>query len=168
MRARSCSDLEKQQTELVKTIGELEAKIRTYKEEYAKQVTDVEQMKVTMADVQRRVDRSVALLANLAREAARWATQRESFQHELGTMVGDVLLCSAFLAYAGFFDQHYRDALLSQWRARLDAAHIAFKKDLSLSSYLAPPEQQLAWQANDLPPGARACVCVRVCHLVCA
>ena len=45
-------------------------------------------------------------------------------------MVGDVLLCSAFLAYAGFFDQHYRTMLMDQWRARLTAARLRFKADL--------------------------------------
>jgi hypothetical protein len=62
--------------------------------------------------------------------------------------VGDVLLCSAFLAYGGFFDQHFRDALSDQWRARLVAAGVPLKDGLAVSEYLSTPEQRLSWHAD--------------------
>ena len=31
------------------------------------------------------------------------------------TLIGDVLLSSAFLAYAGYFEQQLRDTLFSTW-----------------------------------------------------
>ena len=45
-----------------------------------------------MADVERKVTRSVALIDNLSTERERWEQQSASFQAELATMVGDVLV----------------------------------------------------------------------------
>lgn len=49
------------------------------------------------------VDRSVALLKSLASERERWETGSESFKAQMSTIVGDVLLTSAFMAYAGLW-----------------------------------------------------------------
>ena len=35
------------------------------------------------------------------------------------TLIGDVLLSGAFLAYAGYFDQQLRDTLFSTWSSHL-------------------------------------------------
>ena len=37
------------------------------------------------------------------------------------TLIGDVLLSSAFLAYAGYFDQQLRDTLFGTWTSHLQA-----------------------------------------------
>ena len=47
------------------------------------------------------VSRSTALLRSLSVERQRWETSSNAFQTQMGTIVGDVLLSSAFLAYAG-------------------------------------------------------------------
>ena len=58
------------------------------------------------------------------------------------------------MAYAGFFDQHYRDALRDEWCARLRAARVRLRDSLAVSEYLSTPEQRLAWHANALPADA--------------
>lgn len=47
------------------------------------------------------VERSVALLNSLANEKQRWEAGSETFKHQMATIIGDVLLSSAFMAYAG-------------------------------------------------------------------
>lgn len=47
------------------------------------------------------MSRSTALLRSLSVERQRWETGSNAFQTQMGTIVGDVLLSSAFLAYAG-------------------------------------------------------------------
>ena len=61
---------------------------------------------------------------------------------------------AAFLAYAGFFDQHYRDTLRDEWCARLHAARVRLRDSLAVSEYLSTPEQRLGWHANALPADA--------------
>jgi dynein heavy chain 1 len=69
----------------------------------------------------------------------------------MSTVVGDVLLASAFLAYIGFFDQQFRSDLMKKWMARLNDAGVKFKTDLSVPDFLSKPEERLNWQANGLP-----------------
>jgi dynein heavy chain 1 len=61
------------------------------------------------------------------------------------------LLSSGFLAYAGYFDQHYRQNLFSAWSDHLTKANLSFRSDLALSEYLSHPDERLRWKQNSLP-----------------
>ena len=47
------------------------------------------------------MERSVALLKRLTGERGRWEQGSETFKNQMSTIIGDVLLMSAFMAYAG-------------------------------------------------------------------
>jgi dynein heavy chain 1 len=51
--------------------------------------------------VRLQVERSVGLLHSLGHERKRWEASSETFKSQMATIVGDVLLSSAFMAYAG-------------------------------------------------------------------
>lgn len=87
--------------EVKKLITQLEKSIASYKEEYAVLISQAQAIKADLANVQAKVDRSMALLKSLASERQRWETSSETFRNQMATIVGDVLLSSAFLAYAG-------------------------------------------------------------------
>jgi len=89
-------------------IASLEQSIASYKDEYAVLISEAQAIKATRENVQAKVDRSRALLTSLAMESGRWEATSETFKSQMSSIVGDVLLSSAFLAYAGYFDQHYR------------------------------------------------------------
>ena len=57
----------------------------------------------------------------------------------MSTMIGDVLLSGAFLAYIGFFDHYYRQMLSSQWKEFIDMHGILFRNDMSLIEFLSKP-----------------------------
>ena len=81
--------------------------------------------------------RSKALLSSLAEEQERWKSGSEVFKSQMSTIVGDVLLTSAFIAYAGYFDQHLRRSLYTSWIQHLKQANISFRPDLArLEVYL--------------------------------
>lgn len=69
-----------------------------------------------MLKVADRVDRSKALINNLSSERVRWDESSNNFKFQLSTMIGDVLLSSAFLSYIGFFDHYYRKVVTNTWR----------------------------------------------------
>ena len=77
------------------------------------------------------VERSKALLASLADEKERWEAGSETFKSQMDTITGDVLLTSAFMAYGGYFDQHFRLSLFSSWASHMQQAHVAFRPDLA-------------------------------------
>lgn len=140
-----------QATVVMDTVAGLEASIAQYKEEYALLISETQAIKTEMEKVQNKVDRSMTLLASLSSEQERWDKGSKTFEGEMGTIVGDVLISAAFLAYGGFFDQHYRESMRQEWVDHLSAAGISFKADLALSEFLSTADERLEWQANALP-----------------
>jgi len=55
------------------------------------------------------------------------------------------------LAYAGYFDQQYRQSLFTRWCAHLQSANIQYRSDIARTEYLSNPDERLRWQANALP-----------------
>nr|XP_024214265.1 dynein heavy chain, cytoplasmic isoform X3 [Halyomorpha halys] len=132
-------------------IAQLEKSIAAYKEEYAQLIQEGLAIKQDLENVQAKVDRSIALLKSLGLERSRWEATSETFKSQMATIIGDVLLSSAYLAYAGYFDQHSRHNLLSRWTEHLSSAGILYRQDIALTEYLSNPDERLRWQANSLP-----------------
>lgn len=61
-----------------------------------------------------KVERSIALLKSLDDEKQRWESSSETFKSQMSTIVGDVLLSSAFMAYAGKYI-HYHMAYAGKY-----------------------------------------------------
>ncbi|KAG6918668.1 hypothetical protein DXG01_012485 [Tephrocybe rancida] len=141
----------KQAAAIISMIGELEAKIARYKEEYALLISQTQAIKSEMERVQSKVDRSMKLLESLSSERVRWESGSRTFDAEMSTIVGDVLLSAAFLAYGGFFDQHYREVMWQEWSAHLTEANIKFKPELAFTEYLSTADDRLGWQSKSLP-----------------
>lgn len=89
-------------------ISQLEQSISAYKEEYAQLIAQAQAIKSDLENVQAKVDRSIALIKSLVIERTRWEATSETFRSQMSTIIGDVLLSSAFIAYGGYFDQHVR------------------------------------------------------------
>lgn len=137
--------------QIITMISELEAKIVRYKEEYALLISETQAIKGEMERVQSKVDRSMKLLESLSSERSRWESGSRTFDAEMSTIVGDVLLSAGFLAYGGFFDQHYREVMWQEWSNHLAEATIKFKPELSLTEYLSTADDRLSWQSKALP-----------------
>ncbi|KFM80266.1 Dynein heavy chain, cytoplasmic, partial [Stegodyphus mimosarum] len=137
--------------EMESLINHLEKSIAAYKEEYANLVSQAQAIKADLASVQAKVDRSIALLKSLSSERKRWEATSETFKNQMATIAGDVLLSSAFLAYAGYYDQQYRNNLFNYWCTHLQQAGIMFRGDLARTEYLSTADERLRWQANALP-----------------
>ena len=129
----------------------LEAKIDDYKKEYAMLISETQALKTEMAKVTDKVDRSTKLLQNLLGERERWHKQTDTFGEALSTLVGNIVMSSAFLVYFGMFDQETRSALHRQLCNHLVSAEIAVKEDLDLAEYLSQADERLLWHANSLP-----------------
>ncbi|CAI2172645.1 16667_t:CDS:10, partial [Funneliformis geosporum] len=134
-----------------KMISELEDKIKEYKSDYESLISQKQTIQDVMLKVKTKVDRSLTLLSSLSSEKERWESGSQAFETQMGTIVGDVLLSSAFLAYGGYFDQQYREILISKWTSHLVNANLQFKQDLSLTEYLSTADDRLSWQEKSLP-----------------
>lgn len=59
--------------------------------------------------------------------------------HVLSRLVGDVLLGSAFLSYAGPFNQEFRTILLDQWKGELKMRSVPYSVSIVLTEWLTTP-----------------------------
>ncbi|CEH14527.1 cytoplasmic dynein heavy chain 2 [Ceraceosorus bombacis] len=137
-------------------IAQTERDIARYKEEYAALISEVQAIKSEMERVQTRVNRSIQLLDSLGSEKQRWDSASKTFDTQMSTIVGDALLCAAFLTYAGYFDQQYREGLWTGWVDHLTGAEVKFKSGLSFTEYLSTADERLDWQSKGLPSDALA------------
>lgn len=145
------SDTEAKASSMITMIAELEHRIASYKDEYALLISETQAIKTEMERVQMRVDRSITLLDSLGSERIRWEAGSKTFESQMSTVAGDVLLSAAFLAYSGYFDQQYRESMWHAWSNHLADAGIQFKAELSLSEYLSTADDRLSWQSRSLP-----------------
>uniref|UniRef100_A0A915HKX7 Dynein heavy chain, cytoplasmic n=1 Tax=Romanomermis culicivorax TaxID=13658 RepID=A0A915HKX7_ROMCU len=148
---RDASENKKRGDEVNAVIAQLEKSIASYKEEYALLISDAQAIKADLAAVQGKVDRSIRLLTNLGSERKRWEQSSETFRSQMETIIGDVLLSAAFLAYAGYFDQQMRYSLYANWSHHLEMAAIQHRSDMARLEYLSNPDDRLRWQKNQLP-----------------
>lgn len=97
------AETNKQRGEEVKSlIAQLEQSIASYKEEYAQLIAQAQAIKTDLENVQAKVDRSIALLKSLVIERERWEATSETFRSQMSTIIGDVLLSAAFIAYGEY------------------------------------------------------------------
>ncbi|KAF1817029.1 putative dynein heavy chain, cytosolic [Eremomyces bilateralis CBS 781.70] len=132
-------------------VKRLEASIGRYKEEYAALISQTQSISTEMKRVQNKVDRSVRLLESLSSERGRWEETSKSFETQIDTLVGDVLVAAAFVTYGGFYDQQYRQKMSDDWRQQLTLSGIKFKPLNPVTEYLSSADERLKWQANTLP-----------------
>jgi dynein heavy chain 1 len=149
--AEESKDLVERHEEVEASIVQLEFSIAQYKVEYAELIKETEAIKGEMDTVMQKCTRAQTLLGSLSEERERWEAGSATFQAQLATLLGDVLLAAAFVSYIGFFDHQMRERLLHMWQAHLSYTGIAYKEDLSLVEYLSTPSQRISWSANSLP-----------------
>lgn len=75
--------------------------------------------------------RSVALLDSLSQEKERWDEGSEGFKQQMSTILSDCLVSAAFLAYAGYYDQHMRESLFTSWLSHLHSAKLKYRDDIA-------------------------------------
>ena len=133
------------------TISKLEDSIALYKSQYASLISETQSIKSEMSRVENKVERSVRLLDSLSSERTRWDDGSKSFETQIGTLVGDVLVAAAFLAYSGLYDQQYRKAMMDDWLEQLNLSGIGHKSHNPVVEYLSTADERLKWQENGLP-----------------
>ena len=132
-------------------IKSLEESIVVYEAEYKALIRETENITTELSRVQSKVDRSVKLLDSLSSERTRWDEGSKSFETQISTIVGDVLIAAAFLAYSGFYDQQYRKAMTDEWFRQLTLSGIKYKDNNPFTEYLSTADERLHWHNNALP-----------------
>eukprot|EP00163_Fabomonas_tropica_P031142 TRINITY_DN730_c0_g2_i1.p1 TRINITY_DN730_c0_g2~~TRINITY_DN730_c0_g2_i1.p1 ORF type:complete len:4569 (+),score=1602.08 TRINITY_DN730_c0_g2_i1:399-14105(+) len=100
----------------------------------------------------RRMDSANSLIAGLKDEKDRWTKQSSEFADTIRRLVGDTALATAFVSYAGPFNEDFRKMLLeSTWTRGLTAREIPFTSDLKITDFLTTEATVGEWNLQGLP-----------------
>lgn len=99
----------------------------------------------------RKMKAASALIDGLGGEKERWTQQSKAFQAQIQRLVGDVLLASAFLSYAGPFNQDYRQLLMSSWKKELIQRNVPLSDSLNMVEMLTDSATIGEWNLQGLP-----------------
>jgi dynein heavy chain 1 len=139
------------QDENTAALATLGQEISAMKADLGKLTSKQEVIKMQLQKTEEKVHRAQKLLDNLRSEKERWTKQDADFGSAMKYVIGDSLISSAFLAYAGYFDQSYRAAFMHAWKAHLRQVNIEFSGNLGIVDHLATPDDQLTWTRHGLP-----------------
>uniref|UniRef100_A0A667YKF5 Dynein, axonemal, heavy chain 5 n=1 Tax=Myripristis murdjan TaxID=586833 RepID=A0A667YKF5_9TELE len=99
----------------------------------------------------RKMANATALIDGLGGEKVRWTESSAAFQSQIRHLVGDVLLATGFLSYAGPFNQEYRGRLLQLWTGEMARRHIPHSPDLNVIGLLVDSATVGEWSLQGLP-----------------
>ncbi|XP_043921456.1 dynein axonemal heavy chain 5-like [Protopterus annectens] len=99
----------------------------------------------------KKMNNATALIEGLGGEKIRWTDSSKKFQDQITRLVGDVLLATGFLSYAGPFNQEYRNLLLNMWKKEMNSNKIPYSDDLNLITMLVDNATIGEWNLQGLP-----------------
>ena len=148
---QTSEELRKKHDECMAYIAVLNKEIEGYSTEYGLLTQKCQRISEDIQVVTQKSTRSYRLLESLKSEQKRWKDSLEEFKKQLSSMIGDCLLGASFVTYGGFFDQHHRSLLLSEWKQLLSDLEIPFNVHFDAMGYLSTAKQRLLWKSNGLP-----------------
>ncbi|XP_055386175.1 dynein axonemal heavy chain 8 [Condylostylus longicornis] len=101
--------------------------------------------------VQNKMNAATALIEGLGGEKIRWTEQIATFSSKKDRLVGDVLYLTAFLSYAGPFNQQYRAELQQEWLNDLILRKIPMSSNVGIIESLTDQAQISEWTLQGLP-----------------
>ncbi|KAG8349154.1 putative Dynein heavy chain N terminal region 2 domain1 [Trypanosoma vivax] len=102
-------------------------------------------------ETEMKLERARIIVDGLEGERDRWIESIARYEAALGTLIGDTLLVSGFLCYAGAFTADYRQKLWLSWMKEIKRQQIPVTKNFDFVDFLADPTEVRDWQQAGLP-----------------
>ncbi|EUB55933.1 Dynein heavy chain 5, axonemal [Echinococcus granulosus] len=132
-------------------LDEKQAELDRVQAEYDKAMAEKQRLADDAEACRRKMANATALIEGLSGEKVRWTEAKAQFQTQIENLVGDVLLATAFLSYAGPFNQEFRNLLNQQWDNELSRTSIPRSPDLNIVSMLVDNTMLGLWNLQGLP-----------------
>jgi hypothetical protein len=147
-------DLAKAMSELAVAQAELDAKqaeLDRMQAKYDQAMGEKNRLQESANLTRRRMESANSLISGLASEKERWTHQLAEFESIMSRLVGDVALGTAFVSYAGSFNEDFRRMLMDQWSKQLMQRAIPYTRELQISQFLADEATVGEWNLEGLP-----------------
>ncbi|XP_065179973.1 dynein axonemal heavy chain 5-like [Sycon ciliatum] len=142
------------QKELDEAQAQLDEKEAQLKEQQMKYENAMAEKQALIDDAElcrRKMGSATALIEGLSGEKERWTQQSKEFDEQIQRLVGDVLLCTAFLSYAGPFNQEFRDVLVKDWKKEIKHRGIPLTSTIEIIDELVDSTTIGEWGLQGLP-----------------
>ncbi|XP_030074215.1 dynein axonemal heavy chain 10 [Microcaecilia unicolor] len=142
-------ELEKIQEELLAIQRELAA----LGEKYEAAMREKQQLQEEAEIMERRLIAADKLISGLGSENVRWANDLEELKQQRVKLLGDCLLCAAFLSYEGAFNWDFRNEMVySTWQQDVLDREIPVSQPFKLENLLTDEVEVSRWGSEGLPP----------------
>ncbi|XP_072207474.1 dynein axonemal heavy chain 10 [Excalfactoria chinensis] len=142
-------ELEKINSELTRIQEELKA----LGDKYQEAIREKQQLQEEAEIMQRRLEAADKLINGLSSENERWAKDLEDLKMKKVKLLGDCLLCAAFLSYEGAFNWEFRNEMIYQvWQEDILSREIPLSQPFRLESLLTDEVEVSRWVSQGLPP----------------
>ncbi|XP_049864535.1 dynein axonemal heavy chain 6 [Schistocerca gregaria] len=132
-------------------LAAVEKQIADLEATYDRSVNEKAELERMMELTANRLVRAGHLTTALGDEQLRWEKSVKDLKEALITVVGDVLVAAACVAYLGAFTNNYRIELVQKWVEHIMALEIPASEVFSLINVLADPFEIRQWNVYGLP-----------------
>ncbi|XP_047115990.1 dynein axonemal heavy chain 6 [Schistocerca piceifrons] len=132
-------------------LAAVEKQIADLEATYDRSVNEKAELERMMELTANRLVRAGHLTTALGDEQLRWEKSVKDLKEALITVVGDVLVAAACVAYLGAFTNNYRVELVQKWVEHIMALEIPASEVFSLINVLADPFEIRQWNVYGLP-----------------
>lgn len=101
------------------TLDDKQAELDKFQAKYNAAIAMKKALQDDADSCKRKMSAATALISGLKGEKERWTRQSKEFADQIGRLVGDIILATAFLSYSGPFNQAFRSTLLRDWKKEL-------------------------------------------------
>ncbi|KAM8972622.1 dynein axonemal heavy chain 2 [Pelodytes ibericus] len=132
-------------------LREVGERLEKLKMQYDEKLAQKEQLRSEAELMEVKLQRAGTLVTGLAGEKSRWEVTVKGLDEDIGFLVGDCLLASAFLSYMGPFLSSYREEILQIWMREIKEVLVPCSPNFSLAKFLSSPTMIREWNLQGLP-----------------
>ncbi|XP_009299843.1 dynein axonemal heavy chain 10 [Danio rerio] len=146
---QSKRELERIQNEL----GAIQKELRALGDKYEGAMTEKQLLQEEAEVMERRLVAADKLISGLASENKRWIKDLEELKQRRVRLLGDCLICAAFLSYEGAFSWDFRNEMVYKvWQADVLERGIPLSQPFRIENLLTDEVEISRWGSEGLPP----------------
>jgi len=133
-------------------VAEVEERLAGLQKNFQQATMEKAKVEAEAASCQERLALAERLVNGLASENVRWGNDIAALKRNEITLVGDMLLASAFVSYIGGFNAHFRRQLwFEEWSPDIASREIPMTESIDPLSVLSNDATSAEWMNNGLP-----------------
>ncbi|XP_067862341.1 dynein axonemal heavy chain 10 [Heptranchias perlo] len=146
---QSKRDLEKIQAEL----ADIQRELQALSDRYEAAMREKQQLQEEAEIMERRLVAADKLISGLGSENVRWTKDLEDLKIRRVRLLGDCLICAAFLSYEGAFSSEFRNEMIyDEWQSDVLKREIPLSQPFRLENLLTDEVEISRWGSEGLPP----------------